>query len=65
MLKLKYLFDNEDLAKMILENWKYDPSSIEMFKYFRISSNAVYPFKSEEKVMLLRFAPCTEKDKIT
>ena len=27
MLKLKNLFDNRDLAKMILENWEYDPSS--------------------------------------
>ncbi|SCY55045.1 phosphotransferase enzyme family protein [Alkaliphilus peptidifermentans] len=63
MLKLKYLFDNRDLAKMILGNWEYDPSSTKMFKYYRISSNAVYPFKSEDKVKLLRFAPCTEKNK--
>lgn len=45
MLKLKYLFDNRDLAKMILENWDYDESSLKMFDYFRISSNAVYPFQ--------------------
>jgi hypothetical protein len=41
MLKLKHLFDNRDLAKMILDNWQYDPSSTDMFEYFRISSNAV------------------------
>lgn len=63
MLKLKYLFDNRDLAKMILGNWEYDPSSTDMFEYYRISSNAIYPFKNEGKVKLLRFAPCTEKNK--
>ena len=63
MLKLKNLFDNRDLTKMILENWEYDPSSLDMFEYYRISSNAVYPFKNEGKVKILRFAPCTEKSK--
>lgn len=63
MLKLKNLFDNRDLAKMILENWEYDPSSLDMFEYYRISSNAVYPFKNKGRVKLLRFAPCTEKSK--
>jgi hypothetical protein len=28
MLKLKNLFDNRDLAKMIVENWEYDTSGI-------------------------------------
>lgn len=63
MLKLKYLFDNRDLAKMILDNWDYDPFSLDMFNFYRISSNAVYPFKSNEKIRLLRFSPCVEKDK--
>lgn len=63
MMKLKYLFDNRDLAKMLLDNWKYDESSLEMFKYYRISSNAIYPFKNQGKIKLLRFAPITEKDK--
>lgn len=63
MLKLKHLFDNRDLAKMILDNWQYDPSSTDMFEYFRISSNAVYPFRNKGKVKLLRFAPCAEKSK--
>ncbi len=65
MLKLKFLFDNRDLAKMLLDNWKYDESSLDMFKYNRISSNAVYPFQSEGKVQLLRFAPASEKDKMS
>ena len=63
MLKLKNLFDNRDLTKMILENWEYDPSSLDMFDYYRISSNAVYPFKNEGNVKILRYAPCTEKNK--
>lgn len=63
MLKLKYLFDNRDLAKMILENWDYDSSSIDMFKFYRISSNAIYPFKTNGKTKFLRFSPVEEKDK--
>ena len=63
MLKLKYLFDNRDLAKMILENWEYDTSSLDMFNFYRISSNAVYPFKNNGKIRFLRFSPCVEKDK--
>lgn len=61
MMKLKYLFNNEDLALMCLENWAYDEASLELFKYFRISSNAVYPFKHEGKLLYLRFAPEEEK----
>ncbi|XEC93710.1 phosphotransferase enzyme family protein [Paenibacillus tarimensis] len=61
MLKLKYLFNNADLAEMLLKNWNYDEASIDMFKHYRISSNAVYPFKCDEKIQLLRFAPKAEK----
>lgn len=63
MIKLKYLFDNRDLAEMLLGNWEYDEDSLEMFKYFRISSNAIYPFRNKEKSKLLRFAPVSEKGK--
>ncbi|WP_426445812.1 phosphotransferase enzyme family protein [Paenibacillus sp. S-38] len=63
MLPLKYLFHNEDLARMLLEHWKYDPESLVMFKHYRISSNAIYPFKCEGKTQLLRFAPAVEKKK--
>jgi Ser/Thr protein kinase RdoA (MazF antagonist) len=62
MLKLKYLFHNNDLAEMILKNWSYDPESLDMFQYYRISSNAVYPFRDQGKVHLLRFAPVEEKN---
>ncbi|MNW31943.1 homoserine kinase [compost metagenome] len=63
MLKLKYLFDNRDLSEMILKQWPYDPESLDMFKHYRISSNAIYPFRCEGKVQLLRFAPYAEKNR--
>ncbi|WP_339239617.1 phosphotransferase [Paenibacillus sp. FSL R5-0517] len=64
MLSLKYLFQNNNLAEMILKNWSYDPESLDMFQYYRISSNAVYPFRDQGEVRLLRFAPVEEKNKI-
>lgn len=62
MLKLKYLFDNRELATMLVKNWHYDEDSLELFEYFRISSNAIYPFKYQEKLYFLRFVPAAEKD---
>lgn len=61
MLKLKYLFNNVDLAEMLLKHWNYDEASLELFEYYRISSNAIYPFEYEGETRLLRFAPKTEK----
>ncbi|WP_379153902.1 phosphotransferase enzyme family protein [Paenibacillus sp. sgz5001063] len=61
MLKLKYLFNNEELAEMVLGNWAYDRESLHLFQYYRISSNAVYPFENGGKNQLLRFAPQSEK----
>jgi len=63
MLKLRYLFNNTDLAHMLLENWEYDASSIDMFQYYRISANAIYPFKKNGEICLLRFCPILEKPK--
>lgn len=63
MMKLGNLFDNRDLAEMLVGNWDYDKSSLEMFKYYRISSNAIYPFQSKGKTKLLRFVSLSEKDK--
>ncbi|MBP3963946.1 phosphotransferase enzyme family protein [Paenibacillus lignilyticus] len=63
MLKLNYLFHNENLAEMIVKNWSYDPESTEMFRYYRISSNAIYPFRKDGRTQLLRFAPVQEKNK--
>ncbi|CAH1204316.1 Homoserine kinase [Paenibacillus auburnensis] len=61
MLKLKYLFNNEELAEMVLRNWAYDRESLHLFQYYRISSNAIYPFENGGNNLLLRFAPQTEK----
>ncbi|MFO1444989.1 phosphotransferase [Bacillus sp. Bva_UNVM-123] len=61
MLKLKYLFNNVDLAEMLLNNWAFDKQSLDMFKYYRISSNAIYPFQTQGKTQLLRFSPKSEK----
>lgn len=63
MLKLKYLFKNEDLAHMILNNWEYDTEDSNFLKYYRISSNAVYWCKNQGKAFFLRFAPAEEKSK--
>lgn len=62
MLKLKYLFDNRDLAIMLLKNWNYDNDSLELFEHFRISSNAIYPFKNQKQLYFLRFVPESEKE---
>ncbi len=62
MLKLKDLIENFDLARAILANWKYDEDTLnDCFQYFRISSNAVYPFRQNGKLCFLRFAPISEK----
>ena len=62
MLKLKYLFENNELAKMSLKNWDYDTENLErMLQYFRISSNAIYPYTYEGKTRLLRLSPMEEK----
>lgn len=44
MLILKYLFDNRDLALMLLSYWEYDEEALEIMDRFRISFNAVYSF---------------------
>lgn len=63
MLKLKYLFDNKDLANMILNNWEHDYDDPNFLKYYRISSNAVYWCKYQGNTFFLRFAPAEEKSK--
>jgi Ser/Thr protein kinase RdoA (MazF antagonist) len=63
MMKLKYLFDNPALAKMLLDNWEYDQPSLDLFRYFRISANAIYPFKKSDEFCFLRFCPASEKRK--
>lgn len=62
MLKLKHLIENYPLVKMLLSEWSHDLDELDdMLKQFRISSNAVYPFKNQSQVQFLRFAPVEEK----
>ena len=62
MLKLKYLFDNRDLTLMLLKNWDYDKNALEALDHFRISANAVYPYKFNGSTFFLRFIPWNEND---
>jgi len=65
MLKLKYLYENYDLARTCLAFYEYDEESLdEMLSYFRISSNAIYPFRLKNdvnQVCFLRLSPSEEK----
>lgn len=62
MLKLEYLFENYELAREALALWEHDEDNLEeMLGYFRISSNAVYPFTREGRICFLRLAPVGEK----
>ncbi len=62
MLKLKYLFENYELAKEALSNWEHDPDTLDqMLSQFRISSNAIYPFCQDGKTCFLRLSPFDEK----
>ena len=62
MLRLKYLYENYDLAKSALENWEYDEDTLDDYlRHFRISSNAVYPFLCQGNIRFLRLSPVSEK----
>ncbi|MDE7283793.1 MAG: phosphotransferase [Lachnospiraceae bacterium] len=62
MLKLKYLYENYDLAKFALENWEYDTDTLnDYLQHFRISSNAIYPFLWHGNMRFLRLSPVSEK----
>lgn len=62
MLKLKNLFENFDLAKEALSHWAHDGEGLEgMLAQFRVSSNAIYPFRRRGEVCFLRLAPVEEK----
>ena len=62
MLKLKYLYENYELAKFALGNWEYDAETIDDYlQHFRISSNAVYPFLWQGNMRYLRLSPVSEK----
>ena len=63
MLKLKYMFENFELAKQTLQNYEYDTDRLdEALSWFRISANAVYPFFCSGELCFLRLAPAEEKN---
>lgn len=63
MLKFKYLTENFQLARQALSLWKHDEENLDkQLSFFRISSNAVYPFGFEGKLFFLRLSPVAEKD---
>ena len=61
MMRLRHLFDNQALAEMLVKNWDYDEASLELFQHFRISANAIYPFRINGEVCFLRCCPASEK----
>lgn len=62
MLKLKHLFENYALARTALAHWEHDEDTLDdMLSRFRISSNAIYPFRQNGAVCFLRLAPTDEK----
>lgn len=64
MLKLKHLIENFDLAKEILTHWEHEPEKLDQsLSWFRISSNAIYPFFCKGELCFLRLAPTDEKEK--
>lgn len=63
MLKLKYLVEDFDLARQALTHWPHDEATLaERLSWFRISSNAVYPFDREGRLCFLRLSPSEEKE---
>ena len=63
MLKLKDLYENFDLAYEALNQYDYDVEKTKkVINYFRISSNAIYPFYSKDGLNFLRLAKTTERN---
>lgn len=61
MMKLKYLYDNRELTMKLLNYWDYDNDSISIMDQYRISSTAIYPFKCNENIQMLRYSPREER----
>lgn len=65
MLKLKYLFENYELAKECLKLYDHSEKHLDkMLSFFLISSNAIYPFYATDKGLtcFLRLSPVEEKN---
>jgi Ser/Thr protein kinase RdoA (MazF antagonist) len=61
VLKLRHLFRNDELAGMLLACWEHDEPAPQLFDRFRISANAIYPFRRAGCTCFLRCAPASEK----
>lgn len=62
MLKLCYLMENFELARLALTHWPHEEKNLDaLLRRFRISDNAIYPFTSAGKLCFLRLAPVCEK----
>lgn len=62
MMKLHHLMENFALARLSLQHYSHDEASLpETFRHFRISANAVYPYRSNGVLCFLRLAPADEK----
>jgi len=62
MLKLKNLFENFELAREALKLYDHDERTLDRyFEHFRVSSNAIYPFRGADSVCFLRLSPAEEK----
>lgn len=62
MLPLRYLVEDYDLARKGMRLWPHDAQGQdEWLAKFRISSNAIYPFRCDGETFLLRIAPEKEK----
>lgn len=62
MLKLRFLLDDRQRALNILSRWDHDQDQLHLLDYFRISANAVYPYKNKGVLHFLRFSPDDEKE---
>ena len=61
MMKFRNLFDNQNLAVMLAENWEYDRERENPVEFCRSSANAIFVFFREGNPCFLRFAPLEEK----
>lgn len=63
MMKLHHLMENFPLARLALAAFPHDAASLEQtLPHFRISANAVYPFRTNGQLCFLRLAPTDEKE---
>ena len=64
MMKLVNLRDERDVAIKLLDKWSFEAPSYTLMDQFRLSSTAIYPFQDGEDILLLRFSPEEERNKM-